>query len=68
MNRNTVGIFCKMLDNVTTETNLSDTPKNIFNTDDNGIQINNKPDSVIREKGPKVFMSEHREKRVNILQ
>jgi hypothetical protein len=57
-----------MLDNVATETNLSDTPKNIFNIDDSGIQINNKPDSVIKEKGPKVFMSERREKIVNILQ
>ena len=68
MNRNTVRIFCKMLDKVATEANLSDTPENIFNTDDSGIQINNKPDSVIREKGPKVFMSEHREKIVSILQ
>jgi hypothetical protein len=57
MNRKTVGIFCKILDKVATKNNFSDTPENILNTDESGIQINNKPDSVIREKGPKIFMS-----------
>jgi hypothetical protein len=56
MNRKTVGIFCKILDKVATENNLSDTPENIFNTDESGIQINNKPESVIREKGPNIYV------------
>ena len=46
-----------MLDNVATENNLSDTPENILSTDESGIQINNKTDSVIKAKGPKMFMS-----------
>jgi hypothetical protein len=50
MNRNT-GIFFNVLEKVGTENNFSDTPGNIFNFDDSGIQINNKPDSVIAEKG-----------------
>lgn len=57
MNRNTVEHFFKMLNKVTTKNNLSDTSENIFNTDESVIQINNKPDSVIRAKGPKIFMS-----------
>ena len=57
MNRNTVGIFCKILDKVATENNLSDTPENILNTNESGIQINNKPDSAIREKGHKILIS-----------
>jgi hypothetical protein len=42
-----------MLDKVATENNLSDTPENIFNTDESGIQINNKPDSVKEKRGLK---------------
>jgi len=57
MNWNTVGKFCEMPDNVATENNLSDTPENILSTGESGIQINNKPDSVIRAKKPKIFMS-----------
>ena len=50
MNRNT-GTFFNVLENVGTENNYSHTPGNIFTFDDSGIQINNKPDSVIAEKG-----------------
>jgi hypothetical protein len=57
INRKIVGIFCKILEKIATESNISDTPENLFKTDESGIQINNKPDSVIREKGPKIFMS-----------
>jgi hypothetical protein len=39
-----------MLENITTEISLSDTPGNIFNIDKSGIQINEKPASVITEK------------------
>jgi hypothetical protein len=53
MNRNNVRTFFKMLDKVATEDNLSDTPRNIFNFDESGIQINNKPDTITTEKGSK---------------
>ena len=36
---------------VATEDNLSDTPWNIFKFDESGIQMNNKPDTKIIEKG-----------------
>jgi len=42
-----------MLDRVADENNLSDTPGNIFDVDEIGIKINNKPDSAITEKGSK---------------
>jgi hypothetical protein len=42
-----------MLEKAATENNLSYTPGNIFNTDESGIQINKKPNSVITEKGSK---------------
>jgi hypothetical protein len=48
---NTVGSFLNMLERVVTENNLSDTPGNIFNIDESGNQVNNKPDSSIREQG-----------------
>jgi len=41
------------LGKVATENNLSDTPGNICNIYESGIQINNKPDSVITDKGSK---------------
>ena len=50
MNWNTVGSFFNMMEKVTTENNFSDTPGNIFNIDERGNQINNKPDSAIRQK------------------
>ena len=40
---------------VATDNTLSDTPGNFFNTDESGVQINSKPDSLIREKGLKMF-------------
>ena len=50
MNRNT-GTFFNVLEKVGTENNFSDTPGDIFIFDDSGIQINNKPNSLIAEKG-----------------
>ena len=51
----------------TTENNLSDTPGNIFNIDESGIQANNKPDSVITGKESKnVHFSRSGEKSANI--
>jgi hypothetical protein len=42
MNRNPTGTFCIVLDRVETENNLRDTPGNIFNFGESGIQINKK--------------------------
>ena len=39
-----------MLDKGTTEDNLSDTPRNIFNFDESGVQINNKLEAIITKK------------------
>ena len=52
-NRNIIGTFFKMLGKVATENNLSDTPGNICNIYEDGMQIYNKPDSVITDKGSK---------------
>jgi len=51
INRNILGIFFLILEKVATENNCSDTPGNICNIYESGIQINNKPDSVISDKG-----------------
>jgi hypothetical protein len=56
MKRHIVGTFFNMLEKLATENNISDTPGNIFNTDESGIQINNKADTVITEKGLKMLM------------
>jgi len=53
MNRNTVGTFFNILDEITTENTFADTPWNIFNIDESGININNKPGAVITEKASK---------------
>jgi hypothetical protein len=55
MNRHIVGTFFNMLEKVATENNFTDTPGNIFNIDEGGMQISNKADPVITEKGPKIF-------------
>jgi len=39
-----------------TENNLCDTSGNFFNTDKSGLPVNNKPDSVITEKGLNMSM------------
>jgi hypothetical protein len=56
MNRNTVGTYFNVLEKAATDFNLSDTPKNIFNVYESVIHINNKPETVITQKGPKMFM------------
>jgi hypothetical protein len=55
MNRNTVGIFLNMLENVAAENKLSDPPGNSFNIDESGIQIN-KNLTIITENGLKMLM------------
>ena len=52
VNRNIVGIFFNMSENVATENNLSGTPWNVFNVNENGTQLNNS-DTVLTDKGPK---------------
>ena len=44
MNRNTVGTFLNMQEEVAAESNLSDSCGNIFSIDDSGVQISDKPD------------------------
>jgi hypothetical protein len=67
INRNSVATFINMPENTATENNLSDTPGNILNTDESGIQANNKHDSVITEKESKnVHVLTSREKSENI--
>jgi len=39
------------MEKVATKNNLSDTPGNIFNIDESGLPVNNKPDTVITENG-----------------
>jgi hypothetical protein len=56
MNRNAIRTFFNMLEKAATENNLSDKSGNIFNIDEIGTQINNKPDSVITENGSKIFI------------
>ena len=53
ISRNTVATLFNMPENTATEHKLSNTPENIFNTDESGIQANNKPDSVITANGSK---------------
>jgi hypothetical protein len=50
-NGNTAGTFFNMLEKAVSQKNLSDTPGNTFNIEESGIQINNKPEFVITEKG-----------------
>jgi hypothetical protein len=59
INRNSVATFFSMPENTVTGNSLSDTPGNILNTDESGIQANNKPDSVITEKRSKILHREH---------
>jgi hypothetical protein len=47
--RRTVDTFFNTPEKVATESDLSDTPGNIFNADESGIQINQIPDSVNAE-------------------
>jgi len=42
-----------MLEKLATENKLSDTPGNILNTDESGIQVSKKHNSVITENGSK---------------
>jgi len=53
MNRSTAGTYFNILEKAATDSNLSDIPGNIFNIYESVLHINNKPESVITQKGPK---------------
>lgn len=53
MNRTDVNNFFTLLLKILTENQLLDKPGNIFNVDETGIQINNKPGKVLATKGAK---------------
>ena len=51
--RRTVDTFFNTLQKIATESDLTDAPGNIFNADESGIQINQKPDSLKAENRSK---------------
>lgn len=53
MNRYIAGTYFNILEKAATDSNLSDIPGNIFNIEEIGVHINNKPESVITRKGYK---------------
>lgn len=53
MNREEVKHFFTLLQQILTSHNLLDKPGKIFNVDETGIQINNKPGKVVATKGAK---------------
>ncbi|KAJ3652633.1 hypothetical protein Zmor_018581 [Zophobas morio] len=53
MNRQEVEEFYDLLKNTLEKYNLFNKPGSIFNMDESGIQINNKPDRVVAKKGSK---------------
>lgn len=57
MNRDDVGQFFNLLLQILTENDLLDKPGKIYNVDETGIQINNKPGKVIASKGAKDIYS-----------
>ncbi|KAK9696219.1 hypothetical protein QE152_g32035 [Popillia japonica] len=58
-----VKAYFEMLGRVPSENDLFDKPSHIFNMDDTGLQLNNRPGHVLAEKGSKaVAMSTSREK------
>jgi hypothetical protein len=59
-----LALFLNTLEKVATENNLYDTPGNIFNIDESDLPINNKPDTIVTEKGFIKLMFQHLDKRV----
>ena len=57
MNRETVRQYFELLENVLRENDLFDKPTNVFNTDETGLQLNNKSMQVLAAKGSKNFSS-----------
>lgn len=70
MNRGEVGKFFELLRNILSENNLIDRPANIFNMDEAGVQIINKPSKVLAFKGTKdvhVLTSRERGENVTVI-
>lgn len=57
VSREEVNNFYDLLIKVLTENNLSAKPERLYNMDESGIQLNNKPGKVIAKKGAKVVNS-----------
>lgn len=53
MNRETVKHYFELLEKVLTDNKLYDKPSNVFNMDETGLQLNNKPTQVLAAKGSK---------------
>lgn len=53
MNRETVKQYFELLEKVLNENGLFDKPSNIFNMDETGLQLNNRPTKVLAAKGSK---------------
>ncbi|XP_031327277.1 tigger transposable element-derived protein 2-like [Photinus pyralis] len=53
MNRKEVGDYFTLLQEICTNNDLFDKPGQIYNVDETGIQINNKPGKVVATKGAK---------------
>ena len=53
MKREEVSKYFDLLENTLKDNYLFDKPGNIFNVDESGLQLNNKPDKVIAMKGSK---------------
>jgi hypothetical protein len=66
MNRNIAGTYFNILEKAATDSNLSDIPGNIFNIYESVLHINNKPESVITQKGPKIVHVLTEEKSENL--
>ncbi|CAB3236377.1 unnamed protein product [Arctia plantaginis] len=57
LSREKVNNFYDLLIKVLTENDLLDKPERLYNMDESGIQLNNKPGKVIAKKGAKVVNS-----------
>ncbi|XP_055836643.1 uncharacterized protein LOC129905229 [Episyrphus balteatus] len=53
MNRQEVATYFDLLEKILIENNLMGKARNIFNMDETGCQLNNKPELVVAEKGSK---------------
>lgn len=54
MNKKEVGEYFDLLEQIMTEHSLFEKPANIFNIDETGLQLNNRPGEVLAQKGSKV--------------
>lgn len=53
MSRALVQRYFDLLENILSECNLHNKPSNVFNVDETGLQLNNKPSHVLAGKGSK---------------